>query len=79
MCRVYETLDGPYTRLCYRTGRRGERLTGRLVEPGGHYRTLYARTRNRGSRPAAKPRRCTTCNGPVSRHDTVCSLCRQNR
>ena len=81
MCRVYETAQGPYTRLCYRTGRRGQRLPGRRVGPGGHV-APQPRSRKPSAkrrRPALAPRRCALCRGPVSRHDAVCSLCRDGR
>lgn len=81
MCRVYKDKNGNYVRLCYRFGpRRGERVYfvgDPPLGPSGH----YAGPRE-GSVPRERKfrerRRCAVCGSPVvSRHDSVCSLCKE--
>lgn len=84
VCRVYGSGAGQYTRLCYRTGRRGQRVPGDVL----HGRKHYYPPGERGA-PKAPPKppvrtalgepverwRCA-CGAPMSRHATECEGCR---
>ena len=77
MCRVYESKDGPRTRLCYRTGRRGVMVPGRLVGPNGHAQVGRPRRRREASTPRSR-RVCTGCGSPaLSRHARLCLPCQR--
>ena len=74
MCRAYVTKNGTYTRLCYRTGRRGERIAGRIE--GRHYKSGYSKRKN--SQSSTNPNRCYECKAPMSRHENYkCQFCKE--
>ena len=79
MCRVYETKNGPFTRLCYRTGSRGERMAGRHVKDWQCVLRgrITKAVRKVTTGPMLLP--CEACRGPVSKHDRICSLCREGK
>jgi len=80
MCRVYHTNKGDFVRLCYRFGhRKGLKIPFKgepPIGPSGHYTGLSQRASSGKRLP---PRRCAICGGPVSRHDTICELCRRQK
>ena len=69
MCRTYETKEGPYTRLCYRTGRRGHRVPGR--KPPDRRCWPFSRAtgllKREGSAAWRRPIRRCTCGGDLDR------------
>ena len=78
MCRFYSTKDGiGYTRLCYKTGRRGERIKGPAIPEGKRHVTGI------GRRAAAVPgaervaTHCIRCgrNWHVARFGPTCDNC----
>lgn len=81
MCRVYETKNGPYIRLCYRKGiRKGEHIPGRLMDGQGCADVPGVGVRRRASRVAPeRVRRCSNCNLVLSRDSEggLCGLCRE--
>ena len=79
MCRTYESKEGLFTRLCYRTGRKGFRLPGDVVSQSGHYGPVAGGVRIGPPRSRAKYEGCITCQGPVSRHHKICALCEKGQ
>ena len=84
MCRIYESKNGPYTRLCYRTGQPGRHLPGRLgtdipATPSGLH---VASTRTRSKRGRKDPgTRCIECNRRLWAGSTppLCAKCCDSR
>ena len=73
MCRFYRTKQGPgYTRLCYRTGRRGERIPGNAIPPGKSH-VMHGSLR-RAVSPDSYCRRCGR-RWHVERFRPVCDPC----
>ena len=67
MCRTYESKNGPYTRLCSRTGQPGRHLPGRLADlprtpSGGHVAGRGGGRRRTGGGVGPK---CAECGRPL--------------
>ena len=73
MCRFYSTREGGYTRLCYRTGRRGERVSGNVIPEGKHHVVGSGRRTTR----TVEVERCKKCEcvWHVKRYGPICDNC----